>query len=141
MYLQPRYGGVDLDESVREGFGAVQEEQDGWNGFGKQSIASIDKKNYLTQTQHVFLRPLLSRHPEQTADPVEVVPFQIPPRLLRPVLPRVLLHPLAAHPPSIPRRARRLAERWPLVYDHKLCLKLVRDYKIRSRSVHRVESK
>jgi hypothetical protein len=70
MYLQPRYGGADLDESAREGSGAVQEEQDGWNGCGKQSIASIDKENDLTQTQHIFFRPLLSRHPEQTADPL-----------------------------------------------------------------------
>ena len=35
MYLQPRYGGADLDESRREGFRAVQEEQDDWNEFGK----------------------------------------------------------------------------------------------------------
>jgi len=102
---------ANLDESVREGFGVIQEEQDGWNEFGKQSIASIDKKNHLTQTQHIFFRPLLSGHPEQTADPLQVLPLQIPPRLLRPVLLRVLPLPLAANLLSRSRRVRRSAER------------------------------
>lgn len=33
--LQPWYDGADLDEIMREGLGAVQEEKDGWSEFGK----------------------------------------------------------------------------------------------------------
>jgi len=48
VYLQPRHSGADLEEVAREGVGSVQEEEDGWNEFGKQSITSIDKEKYLT---------------------------------------------------------------------------------------------
>jgi len=57
----------------------------------KQSISSIDKENRPTQTQHFSFRPLLLRCLEQTADPLQVVPFPIPPRLPRSVLLRMLL--------------------------------------------------
>lgn len=78
---------------------------------------------------------------EQTAYPVKVVPFRVPPRLLQLVLLGVPLRPLAAHRRllSMFGRVRRLAERWSLVHDRQLALKLVRDYKNQLRSVYYVK--
>ena len=69
MYLQPRCGGENVNEIVGEGFG-VQQEQNSWNGFGKQLVGSIDKEIYLTQAQDFLFRPALFRRPEQTTDPL-----------------------------------------------------------------------
>ena len=87
--------GADLEEIAGEGFRTVQEEYDGYNEFGKQSVAFIDKENDLTQAQQLSFRPALFRRLKQQANPLQVVPFPAPPFLLLPALLGLLLRLLA----------------------------------------------
>ena len=81
------------------------------------------------------------RHLEQVGNPLQVLAFAVPLRPLPPVFLCPVLRLLETCPPSDSGNVRRLAERRVLIYGHKFGLELVRNYRIRLRSVRRVGPK
>ena len=107
LYLQSCEGVVDLNETLGEGCGPVQKENNSWSEFCKQPVPSIDTKYYLTKAKEVLLRPGPSRL-KQEAHPLYVVPPVEPSRLLRLTSLPLPLWPLSLLPNF---DARRLPKR------------------------------